>query len=352
MVRYICPVCDSELKGHYCPVCKKRIKEPVRFTGECLPNEHSNRCYVPPNRSKKETPRANVPRPYTTARSAHTAPGRTHPVWENANRAGQSGRTAAGAGGSYSGGSPYRSNGEVPKKKITGATVVVAVIIIWILLIFAINMITSLVSHGMGSFGASAETSAAVTDTITFPFPVEGVEEDDYISYTLTDEQVMALGEPSNRLSFYEIDGREAVSQITAILKERGQSVVSESVSSHNMVIKYKEDGSFSSTYRTNTYLYLDNQLDQIAVDTETFTGKLTGVSISIQDREKAEELFLALAEYITGDAFDEIQRQDISEQFAACRSGSQYVFIYLGESELYYSYNKDGSDYYSITHK
>ena len=107
MVRYICPVCDSELKGHYCPVCKKRIKEPVRFTGECLPNEHSNRCYVLPDRSKKETPRANVPRPYTTARSTHTAPGRTHPVWENANRAGQSGRTAAGTGGSYSGGSPY-----------------------------------------------------------------------------------------------------------------------------------------------------------------------------------------------------------------------------------------------------
>ena len=165
----------------------------------------------------------------------------------------RSGRTAAGAGGSYSGGSPYRSNGEIPKKKITGATVVAAVIIIWIILIFAINMITSLVSHGMGSFGGSAETSAAVTDTITFPFPVEGVENDDYINYTLTDEQVMELGEPSNMLRCYEIDGTEAVSQITAMLKERGQSVVSQSVSSYNTVIKYKEDGSFSSSYGTHT---------------------------------------------------------------------------------------------------
>lgn len=65
MTHYICPICDLELKGgHYCPTCKKWIREPIVYHGESMPNEHSDDCFVPSMKSRKE-PVANVSRDYT-----------------------------------------------------------------------------------------------------------------------------------------------------------------------------------------------------------------------------------------------------------------------------------------------
>ena len=47
-VRYICPICDQELKfgKHYCWNCKSRVEEPWRYTGGHLPNEgHADGCH-------------------------------------------------------------------------------------------------------------------------------------------------------------------------------------------------------------------------------------------------------------------------------------------------------------------
>ena len=47
-VRYICPICDQELKfgKHFCWNCKSRVEEPWRYTGGHLPNEgHEAGCH-------------------------------------------------------------------------------------------------------------------------------------------------------------------------------------------------------------------------------------------------------------------------------------------------------------------
>ena len=44
-VRYLCPICEHELKGlrKYCKECHSFVKEPLIFTGIHLPNE--SECY-------------------------------------------------------------------------------------------------------------------------------------------------------------------------------------------------------------------------------------------------------------------------------------------------------------------
>ncbi len=65
-VRYICPICDQELKlmRHFCWNCKSRVDEPWVFTGGHLPNEgHHEECpppktYMAP-RSDRVQPRSH-----------------------------------------------------------------------------------------------------------------------------------------------------------------------------------------------------------------------------------------------------------------------------------------------------
>ena len=119
MIHYICPICDLELKGgHFCPTCKKWIREPVIYNGECMPNEHSDDCFLERVNRKKE-PVANVSREYTkqaprrttgtlTARQAQ--PRQQRPV--------------------------YTPNQSPTRRGSTGKSTGLVVLIVWLIIVF------------------------------------------------------------------------------------------------------------------------------------------------------------------------------------------------------------------------
>lgn len=59
-VRYLCPICEKELKGlrTYCHHCRSRVKEPLVFKGLHLPNEsdcyRNDVDYMDPRNMKKQ----------------------------------------------------------------------------------------------------------------------------------------------------------------------------------------------------------------------------------------------------------------------------------------------------------
>ena len=45
--RYLCPVCEQELNAvGYCSECHRFRKEPIVYTGGCLPNERDPGAYT------------------------------------------------------------------------------------------------------------------------------------------------------------------------------------------------------------------------------------------------------------------------------------------------------------------
>lgn len=70
-VRYICPICDQELKygKHFCWNCKSRVEEPWRYTGGHLPNEGHDNCH----------PAQTYMKPRTGNVQPHTSQNRTYP---------------------------------------------------------------------------------------------------------------------------------------------------------------------------------------------------------------------------------------------------------------------------------
>lgn len=95
--KYICPVCDHELKNlHYCSYCHKFVKEPWVFHGDNLPNEISDQAVWNPDTKhyhQREYSKAygkpdrnlpydqchpqNVQRPQVTTRGSYTLPPQT-----------------------------------------------------------------------------------------------------------------------------------------------------------------------------------------------------------------------------------------------------------------------------------
>ena len=139
-VRYICPICDHELKfgRHFCWNCKSRIAEPWRYTGGHLPNEgHENGCHTA----------QTYMQPRTSSQPARTHGGRSLAGKSNTskqytyNRPGQAAsapRTAVNGGsrtagtGSYGGAGSYGS--KTSQKRNTGCgTPIIVLFVFWFL---------------------------------------------------------------------------------------------------------------------------------------------------------------------------------------------------------------------------
>ena len=128
--KYICPICDGELKGmHYCKTCRKFIKEPWIFHGDSLPNQRSEKTYYTLDaRSNKGLQRyyqenygkTGGKLPYDTC----------HPVSGSGSYSARSVRQAAQEAA--------RKAAEVAQKKPqqTGKTVVGVILGIWFFIVF------------------------------------------------------------------------------------------------------------------------------------------------------------------------------------------------------------------------
>ena len=115
-VRYLCPVCDQELRNRrFCPTCRKWVKKPVVYTGGSLPNEEKEDVLVAPVSSERRSPERKVP-----VRPVYRKPPE-RPVYEN--RTPGRGREASSRAGS------------------AGKNTVMLVIIIWIVVVFFISVL-------------------------------------------------------------------------------------------------------------------------------------------------------------------------------------------------------------------
>ena len=150
-VRYICPICDQELKfgKHFCWNCKSRVEEPWRYTGGHLPNEgheagcHPAQTFMQPRSGPAHTGRTHGGRSLagknnTSKQYTYNRPGqapntaRTEPSCAN--------RPAAGApyahpgAGSYGGSGTY-SGANTPRRKNTGVgTLILVVFVFWFII--------------------------------------------------------------------------------------------------------------------------------------------------------------------------------------------------------------------------
>ena len=137
-VRYICPICDSELgvSRHFCWSCKRFIAEPWRFTGGHLPNEGHDGCHPSQTYMKPRT--SSVP---TYNHGGKNLAGKNNTSKQYTyNRPGQS--TSTGRSGSYQNQRTYQdqrsygsSNTNTPRKKNTGKGSLIFVILFFYFLI-------------------------------------------------------------------------------------------------------------------------------------------------------------------------------------------------------------------------
>ena len=132
MARYLCPICDKELKGiHYCPECKRFIREPVIYHGENLPNVSSTRNYTDiGGRFQRESDMQQYNRNYGRPEGrlpydkCHPEPKKAAPV----NR-----RTVQTP--------PPRSVSQNRGGKKKGTNVAALILIIWFILVFFISFL-------------------------------------------------------------------------------------------------------------------------------------------------------------------------------------------------------------------
>lgn len=134
--RYICPVCEKELKGSrkFCPHCRSLIREPMVYTGDYLPNEsecyRSDVDYMDPRNLKKQQAhvtehKKNLPdRPEFTIERPETAAGGRTAASRTSSRTGMRTYpgTSTGSGRYTYGGQPSKSKqkGEV---KLSGIVI-------------------------------------------------------------------------------------------------------------------------------------------------------------------------------------------------------------------------------------
>ncbi len=137
-VRYICPICDQEMKfgRHFCWNCKSYVDEPWRYTGGHLPNEGHDGCHPAQTFLKPRSASTHAKRSHggRSLAGKNTA-GKQYTY----NRPGQGSSPSGSSGGSYtgSGSNPYnKSGGRNPSgKKPTGCGSLLAVIIFfWVLM--------------------------------------------------------------------------------------------------------------------------------------------------------------------------------------------------------------------------
>lgn len=146
--RYLCPVCEHELKGlrKYCPECRSFVKEPLVFTGAFLPNESS--CYrndvdyMDPRKLKKQQAhmyehKKNLPdRPEYTLDQGHKPAQRAIERgrdWLEQQRRANSDRNQASRTGGYTYGGQMSSIPKQKKKNDSSGIITIVFILLFLL---------------------------------------------------------------------------------------------------------------------------------------------------------------------------------------------------------------------------
>ena len=387
-VRYLCPICDNELKGgRYCPVCKSFRLHPVKFEGGSLLNESfeeflnanpdielpadNNRFkgkYGPQGTgSSKKT--GSSKSTGSSSKTSNTAGKGSTGTAGSSKTTGTSAKTASGSKYTYQqpGKGKYEEDHSDhvhdygvpnqdphrPKKKKNGC----ASVILWLIVIYVVIMILSSVSSScMSSLTGSGSDDDYNANAADDDYYYE--EDDDDNAIELTDEEVIEAGVPCNGYTHYDVSADEYIQTVTDLCLlewDEGLEVTSEQVYSSNVVYVY---GTSEYSYYVTEYLLdfdvsFDDVYFYVDIEADTATGEVMYVFVDIMadDPDCALEMISILYYALDTDQdYDEVKDGIEDLIYEAMDAEGSYIILDYGTSEVYMSYNgyDDGYDIYA----
>lgn len=348
--RYLCPVCDRELTAKsYCPECRRIRREPIVYEGGLLPNEsdHEGRQEAAAVAASKR----NASGQNTSGRKQ--APGNGRQVQSGGRVYDSRYADACGSSHVHTYGVPGQDPHKEKKAKKTGggycsrlARVFVFVVIMAILaaafwepLKEMTRGIVAMVQEEFG-FGEAGDSLGEKPEAGWRE--EESFEDDDSDGYAaLSEEEVVAAGEPCNGYSHYDMDGEEYLAR----LSEYGGELWPEEVfavnlrESSNQV--YKSGDDLYSYYRREAQIFLENGV-YYSVACDTATGEVMEVTVGAETEEEFGPAFLLAACALE----PERDRNEIWSGIKELLSmaGEEYYFGEWGIHEVYLS---GGMSYY-----
>lgn len=340
MIQRICPVCDQVMKSaHYCRTCRRWVREPwVRdvsyYLNERHPQDEHSCSYHEPERADRRVYRQpsgasaqpNEPRPGRT-RAAGEWPWPTKkssPVQKD--RTIQKGKTA--------------------QKKKSGKAIVIVV---------AIYLIFQAVIAGFGFVGNSvvrlfenADYDIDLGDfTETFP-----ADEDGAAYHELEDAEVIEAGKPCSMYGHFDLQGELLQDTILDTASDQGLEV--EDIYYYSDNVSYNDgDCWYSTVISMNLTMEGSDCFQYVEINSDTATGDLHEVSVSLEDGSRAAAVAEAVIRYMEAEgAIPEdmdVSGAMMSEIRTMAVSGDSGSFAY-GDVEISVYNHADGCSIY-ISH-
>ncbi len=285
--RYLCPVCEQELVGRYCPECHRLRKEPLIYTGGCLPNERDPDAYTQIRLDAYEGKHRGGHTPAAPASSGKktgtaktgTAPGRNDTRYYDT--CGTDYKHTYGIPNT----DPHRKAASDKKRAAgRGKLVVVFIVICWLVSMFAVPVI-SLVRN---AFPDTRTPSEEAVEAEPAEIPAA------YRDYT--EEEAMAAGLPCNGYVHYEADGEEYMNIVEGYFSELWPGV---SVERNDLGASFwgyeNGDGSETTYYMRTTGLVagIGGGKAELYVTSDAVTGEVLEVEAKGEDRETFQKLAL-----------------------------------------------------------
>ncbi|MCI8549599.1 MAG: hypothetical protein HFI68_03205 [Lachnospiraceae bacterium] len=337
--RYLCPVCDHELTAKsFCPECRRIRREPVIYEGWLLPNESLHEGMVEETAAERSRPsgQTNPKGNYQSSRTGQ-ASGRAVSPGKQVQAGGRVYDSrymdACGSGHAHTYGVPNRDPHK--KKRAEGSAsgkVLRSFVIILVMVILALafvkpvrEMVEDLI---FGTEELSDEGSRE--------------EEDSESAIVLSEEEVVAAGEPCNGYSHYDMDGSEYVNRLSGYIETLWQSETPdiEWMESNNQV--YREGDYSHSYYKKDAKIWLENGVSY-TVSCDTATGEVMEVSVGADTEEAFKQAFLLAVcalepERDRNQVWEEMEIPFSSmEEVGYCMEGWGIHEVYLSGGSYYY---------------
>ena len=289
--RYLCPVCERELTGGYCSECHRFRRDPLVYTGGCLPNERDPDAYtqIKLEAFEERCRGAHTAVPSGSSKAASSGKGRTgtaQPYPKPAVKTASAGKAASGK--SYSRyydtcGTDYKHTYGIPntdphkkaasdkERAAKGRKAVFGLIVlIWLAVMFA-GPITSLVRSLVGNSGSPAPEETSVEAECR----------------TYTEEEILEAGEPCNGYVHYEMDGESYIALLEGNVSEMWPDASLEREEKGASYWGYVFGTGDEPTYYTRSTV-LPAQIDgwetEVWIVSDAVTGEVMEVEISSGD--------------------------------------------------------------------
>ena len=313
--RYLCPVCEHELSGkHYCPECHRFRKEPVIYGGGYLPNE------TDPDTAVFE--RTGGTQTADTCGSSHShvygVPNKDpHKAPRNTSR-------GSSSGASYEPSERKKKTSAVPARR-AGAGILIYIVVFVIVISAVVGIWDAIWKFFRSSYEAREETVAALETELQ----ENEVQE-------LTEEEVLALGEPCNGYCHYEMDGVEYVYRLAGYAGDLWSQAECEVIweESRNQIYTY--GNTIWSYYEKTAEVTCDNGV-YYDILCDTVTGEVMEIRIGADEQESFSQALLLAACALEPDR-DRNEVWTETEAWMEEASGESYFFGEWGKSELYLS--------------